>query len=63
MDSFNSITPFLVTITLIICIVFGKNATKKDLFTTDGMFSSSETQLVIENLIFGDSILSLGLAL
>jgi len=39
MDSFNSITPFLVIITLIICILFGKNVTKKDLFTTDGMFS------------------------
>lgn len=39
MDSYSSFTPFLIIITLIICVMFGKNITKKNLLTIDGAFS------------------------
>jgi len=39
MGTFSSFTPVLIIITLIICILFGKNITKKNLFTIDGVFS------------------------
>jgi len=39
MDSFSNFTPYLIIITLIICVIVGKNITKKNLFTIDGVFS------------------------
>lgn len=39
MNTFNNLAPFVIIITLIICIIFGKNITKKDLFTIDGIFA------------------------
>lgn len=39
MDNFSNFAPFLIIITLIICIIIGKNITKKDICTLDGAFS------------------------
>lgn len=39
MSTFSNFTPFLIIITLIICVIFGKGINKKNLFTIDGAFS------------------------